>query len=127
MKKYLFAALFCLSFIAIGQYHEAKLEMQNGEIKNGYAKLPSNALLINSIQFKTDENGSRQKIKEKEIKNILYTSHSGTQLFFERKRIVKITNLFGKEHRREKNHTIDTPTHLSRLRVSILKFFNQLF
>ena len=61
IKNIVLTFILIQSFCLNAQYHKAKLQMTNGSIKEGFAKLPSNRLLDNKVEFKTSRKGEVQK------------------------------------------------------------------
>lgn len=77
--------------------------MNNGNIKEGFAKLPSNKLLDNKIEFKTSQKGKVEKINEDDISKILITSKKGDEFLFENHTVVHLYRFLGKEVKQKKN------------------------
>lgn len=71
----------------LGSYSQtlqkAKIFCTNGDIKEGYAEMPSNQLLNNAISFKADKQGKATKIKDEDIDKAIYYSDNGNEFYFE--------------------------------------------
>ena len=63
--------------------YKAKIMLANGEIKDGYANLPSNSLLSGSVTFKPEKKGKGTKIKKDDIQNAVYYADNGNEFYFE--------------------------------------------
>lgn len=103
MKNFLLAAFILVSINVQAQYYNAKLLMTNGNTKEGLAKLPSNQLLDGKIEFKSSRKGNTEKLNHDEVSQILYTTKTGAQYFFERNNVVHLFKSFGKEIEHEKS------------------------
>lgn len=104
MKNILLISFLFSSFFMQSQYYSAKLLMVDGDIKEGFAKLPSNKMLDNKVEFKTTEKGTLIDLDEDSIYQILYTADTGTQFLFERAQAVHLYKSFGKEIETEKSN-----------------------
>ncbi|MFD2551351.1 hypothetical protein ACFSQP_05925 [Bizionia sediminis] len=102
MKHLILLLVLLTSSAVFSQYYPAKILMTTGDIKEGFAKLPSNKMLDNKIEFKTTKNGTRIDLDEDGIYQILYTADTGTQFLFERSQAVHLFKSFGKEVEVEK-------------------------
>ena len=84
MKKTL--ALFALLFTVAAHsqiLYKAKLTMANGDIKEGYANIPSNSMLSGAITFKPEKKGKGSKIKNDDVKQAVFYSDNGNEYHFE--------------------------------------------
>ncbi|MGY0392191.1 hypothetical protein ACW5R3_06530 [Bizionia sp. KMM 8389] len=102
MKNLLFLLLF-ISLHSHAQYYKAKILTNNGQIKEGFAKLPSNEMLNGNIKFKTSMDGEVQKFEDESIFQIMYTAETGTQFLFEYNEAVHLFKSFGKEYKKSKS------------------------
>ena len=101
MKKTLTLLFIFISLVAnASKYYKSKIRFINGDIKEGYAELPTNKMLDNAIRFKESERGKTTKFKNDEIDNILYYTDSGNKYFFE---LRKLTMLFGSKKNIKEN------------------------
>lgn len=95
--------LFTFSIIH-AQYHQAKLLMASGEVKEGLAKLPSNQLLDSRVEFKETRKGEATKFEDDEVAQLLITSKQGNNFLFERNNAVYLQKFMGKEYVQEKKN-----------------------
>lgn len=103
MKHVIVLLLICTPFILNAQYHKAKLQMVDGSLKDGFAKLPSNKLLDSKVEFKVSKKAKVEKFKDGEVSKIMIRSKGGDQYVFERLPIVHLFKSFGREIEREKS------------------------
>ncbi|KAF2519934.1 hypothetical protein E0W68_01525 [Flavobacterium salilacus subsp. salilacus] len=102
MKKALILLFLFMAFVAnANEYYKAKIQLLSGDVKEGYAELPSNRILDGAIKFKESEKGKTTKFKNDDIDIILYTTEAGKYLFERRNTRIAIKS-FGKE--REKTY-----------------------
>lgn len=96
--KCIFTLLFVLCFFnaQANDYYKAKIALVSGETLEGFAQLPSNKLLDNSIRFKSAKNQKSKKIKNKEIDKALYITESGNKYLLVRTKTRRILRSFGK-------------------------------
>jgi len=78
--------------------------MNDGQIKESIAKLPSNKLLDGNIEFKSNSKGEIQKLSHDDVSQILYTSKTGSQFLFENNYAVHLYKSFGKEYKTTKKN-----------------------
>lgn len=64
-------------------YYKTKIILANDDIIEGFATLPSNAMLQNSIKYKTTKKGKAKKIKNNTI-FLVYYYYNGNEYLFER-------------------------------------------
>ncbi len=102
MRNVLTFILLLTSLFLQAQYFQAQLQLTDGSILQGYAKLPSNKLFENSVKFKSTEKGKAEKIKDSELSKILITSKQGVQFLFERLNVVHLFKSLGKDYEMEK-------------------------
>lgn len=96
--KYLFTLTFVFVFLSVQSkpFYSAKITLVNGQKKEGFAHLPSNKMLDNAIRFKTNNSAKPEKIKEKDIDQIQYTTETGNNYVLVRNKTRRIMRFFGK-------------------------------
>ena len=88
MKKIITLLFLFFAVIAnAAKYYEAKIEFNNGDVKKGYAILPSNYDRV--IYFRETEKGKNERYNSNLIDKITYYTDSGNEVIFIR------TNLRG--------------------------------
>ena len=95
MKKIILLALLLLcATVQAKEFYNAKIMMNDGTEKTGFATLPSNDALQKSIKFKSSINDESKKIKNDEISSVIYTSDNGIKYLFERRVMIYVTKSF---------------------------------
>lgn len=79
------------------KFYKAKLFFTNGDIKEGYAEIPTNKTFDSSVSFKAGEKGKATKIKDEEIDKAIYYSDNGNEFYFEN---TSVKQTFGKKMER---------------------------
>lgn len=82
--------LFVVVVAKAEKYYEAEIQFRNGELKNGYAELPSNSILEGAIKFRESEKGKIIRYDSDEIEYIAYSTDSGREYLFEYRNIKTI-------------------------------------
>ncbi|WP_159800186.1 hypothetical protein [Flavobacterium sp. MK4S-17] len=105
MKKIIILLfLFAAVIASANEYYSAKIKFLDGDVKEGYAELPSNQLLDNAIKFKESEKGKLIRYDFDIIQYIIYHTDSGKEYLFEWKNIKSIYG--SKKNPKESNPTI---------------------
>jgi hypothetical protein len=103
MRKLIFITLFLLSStIQAQKFYTAKIIMNDGMQKSGFATLPVNGSFNKPIKFKSSKDGSAHNINNNDISGAIYTSDSGNEYLFERIVMIYINKSFDEQKNGEK-------------------------
>lgn len=95
MKQTLTILIALIAFNTYGQYYKTKITFTNGEITEGYATLPTDALFENT-NYKEALNTETKSIKSDDIASITYHTNEGNEYVFERLQVRFLNKSFGK-------------------------------